>query len=383
MGKDSKWFAKLDALHGYYQIPLALESQKLTAFLLPQGRFYYRVAPMGLNPSGDWWGLKSDEAIAGLSGMLKLVDDILVHAPSLVELRGRIRGVLQRCRAHGIVLSKKKFEIGRQIHFVATISQTGASSRTSCHQRVPHFAGSQPATQLSRPCQPVGELPLRSGGGDRADERPPQETDGVGADARPRAGVCGQQEASYVGPHCTILRPTAGVQVGTDASRSGIGFALNQEGPDGQKRLVTCGSRGLNLAEARYAPVELECLGGVYAIQKTENSSGFHVLEIHMPSMGTGMGMLLLVGAAILALRWWVQRRHVKKLWLQGGFHGQAYEMGCLCHPRHLYPLPNAWGGRDRWPVRGAALGSGCPPPLLPPAAPLGPLAGPAIVPGG
>ncbi len=95
VGKDSKWFAKLDALHSNYQIRLAPESQKLTAFLLPQGRFYYRVAPMGLNPSGDWWFRKSDEAIAGLPGVLKLVDDILVHAPSLVELRGQIRGVLQ------------------------------------------------------------------------------------------------------------------------------------------------------------------------------------------------------------------------------------------------------------------------------------------------
>ena len=115
--KNSKWFVKLDALHGYYQIPLAPESQKLTAFLLSQGRFYYRVAQMGLNPSGDWWCCKSEEAIAGLPGVLKLVDVILVHAPSLVELRGRIRWVLQPCRAHGIVLSMKKFEIGRSVHF--------------------------------------------------------------------------------------------------------------------------------------------------------------------------------------------------------------------------------------------------------------------------
>ncbi len=42
---------KLDALHGYYQIPLVPESQKLTTFLLAQGRFYYKVAPMSLNPS--------------------------------------------------------------------------------------------------------------------------------------------------------------------------------------------------------------------------------------------------------------------------------------------------------------------------------------------
>ncbi len=41
-----------------------------------------------------------------------------------------------------------------------------------------------------------------------------------------------------------------------------------QEGPDGQKRLITSGLWGLNLAEARYAPVELECLRVVYAIQR-------------------------------------------------------------------------------------------------------------------
>ncbi len=53
-----------------------------------------------------------------------------------------------------------------------------------------------------------------------------------------------------------------------DGSRSGIGFALVQEGADGQTRLIMCGSRGLNSAEARYALVELECLGFVYTIQK-------------------------------------------------------------------------------------------------------------------
>ncbi len=76
----------------------------------------------------------------------------------------------------------------------------------------------------------------------------------------------------------------------------------------------------------------------------TDNSSGFHILEIHMPSLGTDMGLLLLVGAAVLTMRWWVQ--------LQVGFPGpgQAFEMGCRC-PRRPY-LPHAgllWmpGGGD------------------------------------
>ncbi len=90
----------------------------------------------------------------------------------------------------------------------------------------------------------------------------------MGVDAGPREGVCGRQEAPYVCYYSTLFQPTAEIQVLTDASRSGIGFALIQEGPDSQKRLITCGSRGLNSAEARYAPVELKCLGVVYAIQK-------------------------------------------------------------------------------------------------------------------
>ena len=84
--------------------------------------------------------------------------------------------------------------------------------------------------------------------------------------------------------------------------------------------------------------------------QMTENSSGFHVLEIHMPSMGTGMGLLLLVGAAVLALRWWIQRRHAKKLWMQGALPGPgAFEMGYRCRRPYLSPAGPFWmpGGEE------------------------------------
>ncbi len=54
-----------------------------------------------------------------------------------------------------------------------------------------------------------------------------------------------------------------------------------------------------------------------------------------------------------------------------------------LAAPTSRPPARSGWvGGRDRGPVQGAALVSGWPP-LLQPAAPLVPWAGPAIVPGG
>ncbi|KAG1673335.1 Transposon Ty3-G Gag-Pol polyprotein [Nymphon striatum] len=65
---SSKWFAKLDALSGYFQIPLEAESSHLTTFIVPQGRFQYTRAPMGLNASGDeWLGMLSSFVMGNLA----------------------------------------------------------------------------------------------------------------------------------------------------------------------------------------------------------------------------------------------------------------------------------------------------------------------------
>ena len=45
--KNAKVFAKLDAVHRYFQLGLDEESSKITTFLLPQGKFRYLRAPMG------------------------------------------------------------------------------------------------------------------------------------------------------------------------------------------------------------------------------------------------------------------------------------------------------------------------------------------------
>ena len=46
-------FAKLDATHGYFQIPLDEEASRLTTFKLPSGHFRYLRVPMGLSSSSD------------------------------------------------------------------------------------------------------------------------------------------------------------------------------------------------------------------------------------------------------------------------------------------------------------------------------------------
>ena len=117
LDSDSKWFVKLDATHGYFQIPLTEESSKLTTFLLPSGKYRYLCAPMGCSASSDEWCRRSDIAIAGVPSTQKLVDDILISAPTKEIALQRLCMTLEGCRKARVTLSMKKLKLGQEVKF--------------------------------------------------------------------------------------------------------------------------------------------------------------------------------------------------------------------------------------------------------------------------
>ena len=110
-------FCKLDCIKGYNQIPLDEESKKLTTFLLLSGRYRYLRAPMGLSSSSDEWCKRSDKALAGIPGVQKLVDDILVEGTHYDDLLMKVEKVLKRCLDKNITISSDKIEIGESVTF--------------------------------------------------------------------------------------------------------------------------------------------------------------------------------------------------------------------------------------------------------------------------
>ena len=63
--------------------------------------------------------------------------------------------------------------------------------------------------------------------------------------------------------------PIIPVQLLTDALRQhGLGYTLYQPCSDGSISIITCGSKALTPTQQRYATVELECLGILWAIRK-------------------------------------------------------------------------------------------------------------------
>ena len=110
----------MDAVNGYFRIALDVEFSLKTTFLLPSGRYRYLRIPQGLNTSSDEWCQRSDTVIDGLPWAKKIVDDILVWAPSLPELKIRVETIANNCKKLNITLSKKSLKSGGKYNSLAT-----------------------------------------------------------------------------------------------------------------------------------------------------------------------------------------------------------------------------------------------------------------------
>ena len=294
MDPEAKVFARTDAVHGYFQVPLEDDSSYLTTFLLPSGRYRYLVAPMGLNASGDEWCNRSDEAYRGHVGTQKLVDDGLTMAKDVIMLRVRLEALLDSCREKNITLSRKKFEIGSEVKFAGHVI-TGEGIKPDPEKikalsefPTPHnvktvrsFIGlanqlGQFMPDLSHVLKPMREL-IR------------KDSYFVWTPAHQLAF----QKAKEILTCDQIVKPfdpSLPIELYTDASRlHGLGYMLLQREKDGKHRLVRCGSRSLLPAETRYATIELELLAIVYAVQQCGFyliGAQFKIFTDHNPLVG-------------------------------------------------------------------------------------------------
>ena len=132
-------FAKLDALLGYHQVALSAKASLLTTFLLPSGMYHYLRAPMGLSSSSDEFCCQSDAVFAGLPGIHKLVDDILIEGVDLPDLEQKLDGISKHCDKHGFILLRKKFEINTTNEFAGFL--VSASGVLPCPCRFEAISG--------------------------------------------------------------------------------------------------------------------------------------------------------------------------------------------------------------------------------------------------
>lgn len=294
IGPDEKWFLTADCPHGYFQIALDEESQKATAFLLPFGSYYFKRSPLGLSPSGDEFCERTDEAIHGLEGTQKIVDDVLIGAATPKILLDRFEQLLRRCREHQITLSIKKLKVGKAVKFAGfMVTENGISPSPDRIEALKKFPEPKDVSAvrsfLGLSQQMASFVP------DLAQVTAPLR----GLLKKDTAFVWLQEHQNSFEKTKEILisdlivkpfDPNLQTELLTDASKlHGLGYALMQIGPDGKRRLIQCGSRSLNKHENNYAVIELECLAIQWAILKARHfllGTKFKVLTDHRPLVG-------------------------------------------------------------------------------------------------
>ena len=78
-------FTKLDANSGFWQQKLANESQLLTTFLTPFGRYYYQRMCFGLKSAPEVFQRKMQTKLQGIEGVICIMDDVLIQGKSQAE----------------------------------------------------------------------------------------------------------------------------------------------------------------------------------------------------------------------------------------------------------------------------------------------------------
>ena len=101
----AKYFTKLDANSGFWQIKLAESSRPLTTFITPWGRYCFNVLPYGISSGSEKFQKCMSRILEGLEGVECNIDDVLVHAPTIELHDYRLQKVLERLSEAGLTLN--------------------------------------------------------------------------------------------------------------------------------------------------------------------------------------------------------------------------------------------------------------------------------------
>ena len=271
----AKYFTVLDALKGYHQCPLDEDSQKLTTFITPFGRFKYLRAPYGICSISEHYNRRMDEALAGLKDFRKIVDDVVIFDQDEQEHVEHVRQILQRCQEKKISLNKDKFRFNQtEVPFAGfKLTPEGYSINSDITAAISTFPTPGSCTdlrsffgltnQLASSTSQISNIlaPLKPLLSTRNDFVWTEVHDSALQNAR---------RALTTAPTLTYFDLGKETCLHTDASRMGVGFVLRQRAKHSNEewKTVQAGSRFLTDTETRYAVIELECLAVAWAIKK-------------------------------------------------------------------------------------------------------------------
>ena len=268
---NGKSFTKLDLARAYKQMAVKKECQHLLTINTHLGLFRYTRLPFGISTAPALWQKAMAQVLQGLPGVICFIDDILVTGHTRDEHKENLHKVLTRLRRYGLRLKKSKCKFfQKELEFLGhVISNEGIKPTTECvksiqdapcpvnKQELQSFLGlvtynAKFVPPLSHVLQPLNLLLHKN-----------QKWMRKSAQQMPLT----KQNSSSVNltlAHYDVKKP---IKVHCDASPKGLGACLVYVMPNGFEQPVAYASRSLQPAKQRYAQIEREALGIIFAVR--------------------------------------------------------------------------------------------------------------------
>lgn len=287
----AKYFSKLDANSGFWQIPLDYGSSLLTTFITPYGRFRFNRLPFGITSAPEHFQQRMSSILSGLSGVVCQTDDVLVHGKSQAEHDQRLRNTLERLEKAGLTLNKAKCKISQtRVKFLGqVIDSSGVSPDPEKIRAIQEFKRPSDVSELRRFLGIVNQIS--------------KFTENLADKTRPLRELLSKhnlwcwesaQENAFrevklvlsSTPSLALYDPNRSTELAADASSYGIGAVLSQQQPGGEYRPVAYISRALSPTEQRYAQIEKEALALTWGCERLSDylvGLHFHMVTDHKP----------------------------------------------------------------------------------------------------
>ena len=271
--RRAKFFSKLDAADGFWQVRMKAEDIPKTAFRCPLGLFEWTVMPMGATGSpGTFMRLVQSLLQKHDAFCIVYLDDILVFSETEGEHLQHVEEVLKTLRENKLFAKARKCQFGRSR--VAFLGHSVSEGQIApLHDKVKAIVDWPELTDAHEVLQFLGLIGYYRRFIHRFSHKASPLTDLVGKNVQWRWGekerLAFQQLKDAI-TNAPVVRPpdfSQGFTVTTDASDYAIGATLSQgEGPD--EYVVAFESRKLRGAELRYLVHDKELLSVHHAFVK-------------------------------------------------------------------------------------------------------------------